>query len=159
GEHALTAWQAVINSTILLHESPHGYQEPMRGRYAFLSDRPELVREGIERLRNVLAVSGERLERVVATPSRQSRIVALAAAELLGLPFLDWSPGAERQGLVVAWSLDSVSDGDFLKALHPHGPGQRLFVHASCWTDPFPYAPDVTTLLYQTITDPWTGGA
>jgi hypothetical protein len=33
-----------------------------------------------------------------------------------------------------------------------------LFAHASCWTEPFSYAPDVTTYLYQVNVAPWQGG-
>jgi len=39
-----------------------------------------------------------------------------------------------------------------------HRPGQILWVHASCWTDPFPFAPDITTYLYQQNVNPWGGG-
>ena len=34
-------------------------------------------------------------------------------------------------------------------------PDQILFAHASPWTHDFPIAPDVTTLLYQSIVAPW----
>jgi hypothetical protein len=37
--------------------------------------------------------------------------------------------------------------------------GAEEFVHTSSRTEPFPFAPDFTTLLYQHITNPWTGGA
>jgi hypothetical protein len=30
-----------------------------------------------------------------------------------------------------------------------------LWAHASCWTNPFPYAADLTTYLYQNKTAPW----
>jgi hypothetical protein len=45
-----------------------------------------------------------------------------------------------------------------LERLRQHRPGQVLFAHASCWTDPFPFAPDVTTYLYQANVAPWDGG-
>ena len=61
--------------------------------------------------------------------------------------------------VVVVHDLDRVGDEDGLRALHPHRPGQLLFAHASAWVDPFPYAPDVTTLLYQHLVAPWEGGA
>lgn len=158
-DHALTAWQAVINGTVLLHESPFGHDEPMRGRYAFLADSPGFMREGLDRLKAVLAALGELPTRVVAAPDRESRILARAAGSLFGVPVLDWAPGEEREGLVVAWDMDHVPDPAFLDALRLHAPAQRLFVHASCWTEPFSYSPDVTTLLHQQLTHPWTGGA
>ncbi len=158
-ERALSAWQAVLSGTLLLHESPHGHATPMHGRYAFVSDSPGLMREGIERLALVLEASGERHSRVVAAPGRAARLLALAVAERLELPCVDWVPGAESEGLIVAWTMEATESVDFLRAAHHHAPGQRLFVHASCWTDPFSYAPDVTTLLYQSITHPYLGGA
>lgn len=156
---ALTAWQAVIDGTVLLHESPYGYDDGMSGRYAYVSDSPGLMREGVERLRAWLAATGRRPPRVVAAPDRSSRILALAVARALGVPLEAWSPGDVAPGLVVAWDLDAVGDVDFLKALHRHAPGQLLFAHASAWVEPFTYAPDVTTILYQTIANPYAGGA
>jgi hypothetical protein len=158
GDLSLTAWQAVINGTLLLHESPQGYEDAMRGRYAYLGDGPSLVRTGLNRLRQILPAVRFQPTRVVAAPGRQSEIVAAAAGLLLGLPCLAWEPGLEEEGLVVAWTLESVESEEFLVALHTHRPGARLFVHASCWTQPFGYSPDITTLLYQHIADPWTGG-
>ncbi|AKF09200.1 hypothetical protein [Sandaracinus amylolyticus] len=155
-DRALTAWHAVLSGSLLLHESPHGHDHPMRGRYAFVQDTPALMREGIERLAGVLG----RTSRVIAAPDRPSRILARAAATRMGVPCIDWTPGVERgEGLVVAWSLEAIEDTTFLRALHTHAPGQRLFAHASCWTEPLAYAPDVTTILHQSITHPWTGGA
>ncbi|MFH1468771.1 MAG: hypothetical protein ABIO70_30565 [Pseudomonadota bacterium] len=157
-ERALTAWHAVIHGAALLHESPHGHDEPMHGRYAYLGDQPGLMREGLDRLAAVLACRTP-LPQVVPAPDRASHILALAAAERLGLPLGAWQKGTPPRGLVVAWTLEAVANGDFHVDLERHAPEQVLFVHASCWTAPFPYAPDVTTLLYQHITHPSTGGA
>ncbi|MDO9017618.1 MAG: hypothetical protein Q8S73_36595 [Deltaproteobacteria bacterium] len=159
GPRSLTAWHAVINGTVLLHESPYGYDEGMSGRYAFVSDSPGLMREGVERLCAWLTAVGRRPSRVVAAPDRSSRILALATARRLQVPVVVWSPGEASDGLVVAWDLDAVGDPGFLQALHEHAPDQVLFAHASAWVAPFAYAPDVTTLLYQTITHPYAGGA
>ncbi|MBS2033915.1 hypothetical protein JST97_02955 [bacterium] len=159
GERSLTAWQSVISGTLLLHESPDGYEDAMRGRYCFVQDSPGLMKTGLERLQAILPLVGFAPDRVLSAPGRQSQVLARATARLLGLPFMDWQAGLEHTGLVVAWSLESVQDESFWRALHQHHPGARLFVHASCWTEPFGYSPDFTTLLYQHITDPWTGGA
>ncbi len=159
GELSLTAWQAVTNGTLLLHESEYGYEDAMRGRYAFVQDSPALMRAGLERLRQVLPEVGFAPSRVVAAPGRQSEILGRAAAQLLNLPYVAWEPGLESEGLVLAWTMESVENEDFLRALHAHHPEARLFVHASRWTLPFGYSPDFSTLLYQQITDPWTGGS
>ncbi|MFT3712185.1 MAG: hypothetical protein QM817_31460 [Archangium sp.] len=156
---ALTAWQGAINGTVLLHESPHGYEQPMHGRYAFVSDSAGLQREGLERLKVVLSATNSAPARIVSAPGRESRLLGLAAAKTLGAPVAEWTPGSEKGALVVAWTLESVPTDELLKALSTHAPANRLFVHASSWVEPFGYAPDVTTLLHQTITHPYAGGA
>jgi hypothetical protein len=158
-DQALTAWQAVLSGTLLLHASPHGYPDPMRGRYAFVADSAGLEREGLERANAVLGAMGQLPPRVVHAPDRASRILGLAAAKLFGVPCQAFRAADAGAALVVAWSLECAEDRAFLQAMHDHRPGQTLFVHASSWTEPFPYAPDVTTLLYQQVTNPWTGGA
>jgi hypothetical protein len=159
GENALTAWQAAINGTVLLHESPHGYENPMHGRYAFVSDSAATQREGLERLKAVLAATNAAPARIVSAPGRESQLLGLAASRVLGAPVKRWESGAENGALVVAWTMESVPDDAMLRALSSHAPSTRLFVHASSWVEPFGYAPDVTTLLHQNITHPYTGGA
>ncbi len=159
GENALTAWQAAINGTVLLHESPHGWDSPMHGRYAFVSDSAALQREGLERLKVVLTAANAAPARIVSMPGRESRLLGLAASHVLGAPVKPWEPGTENGALVVAWTMESVPDDAVLRALASHAPSSRLFVHASSWVEPFGYAPDVTTLLHQNITHPYTGGA
>jgi hypothetical protein len=158
-DRALSAWQAVVSGTALLHSSPHGYPDPMRGRYAYVSDSPGLEREGLERLKAVLAARSALPERVVAAPGRASRILAAAASRLFGVPRADWSASDTAPGLFVVWSMEEIEDRSFLQGLHDHRAGQTLFVHASSWTEPFAYAPDVTTFLHQSVANPWTGGA
>jgi hypothetical protein len=155
----LAGWHLVINGSLLLHLSPHGYDEPMRGRYAYVSDSYALIHEGLDRLATALTAAGLAPPRVFALPDRSSRVVALAAAQILGLPCEEWpGDGDTRPGLVVAYDLDKMASGDVLVQLRDHRPGQLLFAHASCWTDPFPFAPDVTTFLYQSSAAPWDGG-
>ena len=158
-DRGLTAWHAVINCSVLLHESPHGYDDPMHGRYAFLNDSAALMREGLDRLPDVLRALGRAPLRVVSAPDRASRILARAAAKLLDLPIAPGGPGDGGEELIVAWTLEQTRDIDFIKAIYRAEPGQTLFVHASNWVAPFQFSPDITTLLYQTITHPWTGGA
>lgn len=154
----LAGWHLAINGTVLLHLSPYGYEDAMRGRYAYVSDRYRLLREGLERLSHVLSVAQLAPPRVIALPDRSSRIVALAAAQILGVPCEPFAAGDTRPGVVVAYDLDQVQDAEVLAQLHEHRPGQVLFAHASCWTEPFSYAPDVTTYLYQVNVAPWQGG-
>jgi hypothetical protein len=131
----------------------------MRGRYAYVGDSYALMREGVDRLGRALATAERRPSRVVATPDRSSRILGRATATLLGLPFEDWDGAALADRVVVAYDLAEIEDTDVLEALQDHAPGQVLFAHASSWTDPFPYSPDVTTFLYQVVSCPWAGGA
>jgi hypothetical protein len=155
----LGGWHLVINGGVLLHLSPHGFEDAMRGRYAYVSDSDQRIREGIERLGVVLRAAGVAVPRVLALPDRSSRIVALAAAAILGVPGADCATGGDdRPGVVVAYDLDRVQDADVLQRVREHRPGQVLFAHASCWTDPFPFTPDVTTYLYQVNVAPWDEG-
>lgn len=158
-EADLTGWHAVLHGGLLLHESPHGYPTPMHGRYAFVSDSYALMREGLERLRVVLEASSFAPTQVLAVGDRSSRILARAVATHLGVPVVPFLEQPEAPGLVVAYDLDRIGDESTLRALHPHRPGQMLFTHASAWVEPFPFAPDVTTLLYQNLVVPWEGGA
>jgi hypothetical protein len=157
GEHGLTGWHAALNGSLLLSESPHGYEEPMRGRYAWLQDGPGLMLMGIRRLGQVLEQVAMPV-RVIAAPDRASQILAHAVARAFALPLVPWKQGVEP-GLVVAWNLSQITDTAFLAMYREHRAGDILFAHASEWIDPFPYAPDVTTLLVQSITNHYTGGA
>jgi hypothetical protein len=156
-DRALTAWQAAISGSLLTHESPYGHDGPMFGRYAYVQDSPGLMREGIERLVRLLELAQRPMSRVVAAPSLESRPLARAVALRMGLPYAEWD--GQPSGLMVAWSMDGLGDVEFLKAMREHGPDQVLFVHTSSWVEPFPYSPDVTTLLHQHVTHPYTGGA
>jgi hypothetical protein len=158
-ERALTAWQSVLSGSLLLHESPYGHDDPMHGRYAFVQDSASLEREALERLVALLTALDARPTHVLSAPDRMSKILGAVASRLLDAPCVEWSPEDTSPGLVVAWTMEAVEDSRFLQALHEHHPQQRLYVHGSCWTEPFAYSPDVTGLLHQNITAPWTGGA
>ncbi|MEO1173112.1 MAG: hypothetical protein AAFX94_13840 [Myxococcota bacterium] len=151
----LTGWHMVVNGAVLLHESPFGFDEGMSGRYAYVSDNYGLIREGIERLRIVLESAGRTPERVLAGPDRSSQIVAEAVSQVLSLPLEPWA--AEASGLVVVYDLDQVGEIEILRGLEAHRAGQVLWAHASSWTNPFPYAADITTMLYQACFSPWSG--
>jgi hypothetical protein len=158
-ERDLAGWHLVINGGVLLHLSPYGYEDAMRGRYAYVTDSYERVREGLDRLALVLSTAQIPVPRIFSLPDRSSRIVARAAAELFDVPFQDFpEAGDDRRGLVIAYDLDRAASTGALERLREHRLGQVLFAHAACWTDPFPYTPDVTTFLYQGNVAPWEGG-
>src|SRR5690606_23215773 len=46
----LRGWQYVLTGTLLSHQSPYGFDEPMHGRYAWLQDSTAHVATGIARL-------------------------------------------------------------------------------------------------------------
>ncbi|MCO5171505.1 MAG: hypothetical protein M9894_34825 [Planctomycetes bacterium] len=150
----LRGWHFAVNGGVLLHASPHGLDEPMRGRYAFVQDSAALCREGIERARLALEAGGLDVPRVLLLPERGSQALGLAAARLLGLPAVPWEEGHDGPGLVVAYDLAALDD-DLYRAVRPHRPGQVLWGHASRWTDDQPIAADLVTFLYQFNTPPW----
>ena len=155
----LAGWHLVINGAVLLHLSPYGFEDAMRGRYAYVTDSYARIREGLDRLGLTLSTAQVPVTRIFSLPDRASRIVARAAAELFDVPYQDFPEGGdEGRALVIAYDLDCAASAGVLERLREHRPGQVLFAHASCWTDPFPYAPDVTTYLYQANVAPWDGG-
>ncbi len=156
----LRGWHLVVNGGVLLHLSPHGFDEGMNGRYAYLSDAYSLLREGLDRLAALAAATALVPPVVYALPERSSRIVGRAAAAILDRPYREWPAGGARTpGLIVAYDLDEQDSTEVLDSVKLHRSGQILFAHASCWTDPFPFTPDITTYLYQAKASPWGGGA
>ncbi|MFD0313400.1 hypothetical protein [Streptomyces flavalbus] len=151
----LRGWQYVIGGTVLGTRSPYGYDAGMTGRYAFLQDSPEQCLRGLLRLRTLLAAAGVRPRSVSLLPDRGSRILGLAAAELLDLPAEPFTAGREDT-VVVAYDLNDVAP-DLLDQLFARAPGQVLHEHASCWTDAPAVAADSVALLHQTVVAPWDG--
>jgi hypothetical protein len=156
GPEDLRGWHFVATGAVLLHLSPYGFDEGMRGRYAFTQDSPARCRLGLERLRTVLeaweAEGAGAPSRLLGLPDRDSQILGRAASELLGLPLIDYK--ADLPGLIIAYDLSTL-DPQTPPEIIGHRRGQVLFAHASCWTDPAPCAADLTTYLYQTQQTPW----
>jgi hypothetical protein len=151
----LRGWHFVVSGGVLLHLSPYGFKEGMRGRYAFLQDSEELCLEGIRRVGRVLAQTGRRPPRVFVLPDRDSAILAHATARVLGLPAVPWpEQGSEEPGLIVAYDLGTL-EKPLLEGLRHHHPGQVLWSHALEWTGEPPFTADLTTFLYQMNTSPW----
>jgi len=151
----LRGWHAVLNGTILLHVSPFG-DDSMNGRYAYMTDSHALCREGIERVGEVIKEAQFKVPFIYYLKDRSSKILALATSEILGIPLKKWTNNDEP-GLIVAYDLDDMKS-KVLMEIADHRPGQILWAHASCWTNPFPFSPDITTFLYQMRTTPWEGG-
>jgi hypothetical protein len=157
--NALTAWHAVLNGSLLLHESSAGYDDPMHGRYAFVVDSPALMKEGVLGVADVLKRADRRPARVVAAPDRGSQILGTAAAEALELPMEPWTAELSPDSLVVVWSVSALEDPSILGAVTEHRSQQVLWVHATNWTKPLQFAPDITTYLCQIVRHPYVEGA
>ncbi|WP_367325209.1 hypothetical protein [Streptomyces sp. HUAS ZL42] len=156
----LRGWQYVIRGTVLGTLSPYGFDAGMTGRYAWLQDSYDLCFQGLLRLEAVLEAADARPRSVSLLPDRGSRILGLAAAELLGLPVQPFAPGREDT-VVVAYDLNEVAEADegpeTLGHLFERAPGQVLHEHASNWTDPPVVTADSVTLLHRSATAPWEG--
>ncbi|MEU6594013.1 hypothetical protein ABZ923_33190 [Streptomyces sp. NPDC046881] len=158
GPADLRGWQYVLGGTVLGTLSPYGFDAGMNGRYAFLQDSPDQCLRGLLRLRTLLDGAGVRPRSVSLLPDRDSRILGLAAAEVLGLPAEPFAPG-RPDTVVVAYDLDGLAahDGgpELVGELFERAPGQVLHAHACCWTDPPAVTPDSAALLHQTVVAPW----
>lgn len=149
----LRGWHYVLTGGLLVHQSPHGFDEPMHGRYAWLADSLPRLAHGIDRL--VALVRGLGLPCVYHPEGRSHAIVAHAVAARLALPVVPWPVvGVPAPGLVVLYDLAELAPSDVAR-LAQRRPEQIVFAHASPWTRDSPIAPDVTTLLYQTLVPPW----
>ncbi|GAA0450638.1 hypothetical protein Aca07nite_54830 [Actinoplanes capillaceus] len=149
---ALRSWHYVLNGGVLLHLSPYGFDEPMRGRYAYLSDSLAALRRTIDRLRVVVEAVGSSASTVSLLPDRGSLIFGLALASALDLPAQPYEPG-RHDTIVAAYDLSALTVP--LSTLVERTSGTLLVEHATSWTDPVPLAPDATGLLYQSLVPAW----
>jgi hypothetical protein len=155
----LRGWHMVINGSILLHLSPFGLDEGMNGRYAYINDSYSLCRHGIDRLKCILEAVKIEIPSILSLPDRSSQILALATAEIFEKPLKIWDEvDINTKGLIVAYDLNEIYSDELILEIADHRPGQILWAHASCWTYPFPFSPDITTYLYQENKSPWGGG-
>jgi hypothetical protein len=149
----LRGWHYVLSGGLLAHQSPYGFDEPMHGRYAWLADSLPRIATGLDRLQGL--VQGLGLPCIYAPPGRGHEIVALAASQRLGLPMAPWPAiGVPAPGLVVLHDLADLAEADAARLVQRRA-DQIVFAHACPWTLDSPVAPDVTTLLYQTLVAPW----
>ncbi|GAB2572272.1 hypothetical protein GCM10027168_01270 [Streptomyces capparidis] len=149
----LRGWHFTLTGGLLTTLSPYGWDAGMNGRYGYLQDSADLCLLGLRRLRAVLEASGRSPAAVAPLPDRSSRIAGLAAARLLGLPALPYTPG-RPDTLVVAYDLRDA-DRELVSGLRERAPGEILFEHATCWTSPPAVSADVSTLLAQMCVPPW----
>lgn len=149
----LRGWQYVLTGTLVSHQSPYGFDEPMHGRYAWLQDSAAHVATGIARLAPL--VRALEVPCVYAPEGRDHEILAQAVSRAIDLPLAPWpAVGVPAPGLVVVYDLAALPLADVTR-LQQRRPDQILYAHASPWTQDFPIAPDVTTLLYQMLVPPW----
>jgi hypothetical protein len=147
----LRGWQYVLTGSLVIHQSPYGFDEPMHGRYAWLQDSNARIATAIDRLK---PLAGD-VPCVYAPAGRDHEILAHAVAKRLDLPLAEWPTiGVPAPGLVVVYDLAELPRAELTRLL-PRRTDQILFAHASPWTSDFPIAPDITTLLYQSIVAPW----
>ncbi|MFG3024295.1 hypothetical protein ACGFZQ_38205 [Streptomyces sp. NPDC048254] len=154
----LRDWQYVIGGQVLGTLSPFGFAAGMAGRYAWLQDSPELCLAGLRRLAILLAATRADPRSVSLLPDRGSRILGLAAAEVLDLPAVPFEPD-RPDTVVVAYDLNELaghpSGPEVIGALFERAPGQVLHEHASCWTDTPAVTADSIGLLHQSVVAPW----
>lgn len=153
-EWDLRGWHYVINGGLLLHLSPHGFKDAMRGRYAFVQDSYELCREGVDkvvRLAKLWNLSGK----VWSHPDRGSEILGRALGAALGWPLAPWPPKpTEEPGIFVVYDMERLTQDTF-EAVENRAPGQLLWSHATNWTASAPFAADLVTFLHQSNQEPW----
>jgi hypothetical protein len=156
-ERDLRGWHYVLTGGLLAHRSPYGLEDGMRGRYAWLRDSLAHIAFGLERLAPLVQVVQPPC--IYAPPGRGHDIVARAAAARFGLSLAPWpAVGTPAPGLVVLHDLADLPPAEMTRLIQRRD-GQILFAHASPWTRDSPIAPDVTTLLYQSLAPAWTTDA
>jgi len=150
--HDLRGWQYVLSGTLVLHQSPYGFDEPMHGRYAWLQDGLPGIAFGLARAAALL----RGVPCVYAPAGRGHRIVATALARLLGVEVAPWPAiGVPAPGVVALYDLAELAPADAARLVERR-PEQILFAHAASWTQDSALAPELVTLLYQSLVPPWT---
>ena len=149
----LRGWHYVLTGGLLVHRSPYGFDEPMHGRYAWLADSHSRIAYGLDRLAALVAPLA--LPCVYAPPGRANEIMAHAASQKLGIPIVEWPTiGVPAPGLVVTYDLSDIPSSH-IPQLVPRRADQIFYAHATPWTQDNPVAPDITTLLFQSLVAPW----
>lgn len=152
----LRGWHYVLTGGLLAHQSPHGWPQPMRGRFAALADSHARIATGIDRLRPLAAAANAPC--VYAPPGRGHDIVARAVALRLGLELAPWpSIGVPAPGIIALYDLADLPPE--LGKLVQRRADQIVYAHATPWTRDCPIAADVTALVYGSLLAPWAGSS
>lgn len=149
----LRGWHFVLTGGLLAHVASSGFDSGMNGRYAWLQEDYAACRSTLTRMEAALRATGRQPSSVGVLPDRDSEILGLAAAELLGVPARPFTEPAPEE-LVVAYNLAEI-DRELLKQLYDRTSGQVLYEHAMCWTKPPTASADITGLMHQVIHTPW----
>ncbi len=149
----LRGWQYVLTGTLLAHRSPYGFDEGMNGRYAWLRDSPARVLTGIDRLAPLVRATAAPC--VYAAPGRDDEILAHVVAARLQLPLMPWPViGTPAPGVIVIYDLGTLAPGELSRVMERRH-DQILYAHATPWTRDAVCAPDVTTVLYESLVPAW----
>ena len=154
-ENDLRGWHLVTTGGLLLHVSPHGFDQGMNGRYAYVQDSPALCLDGIRSVELLLRTWSAVPTRVRHFPDANSEALARALATRLDAELLPWDLAAiDEACVVVAYDL-ATAPVELLAPLRTKRPGQILWGHACCWCATHPVAADLVTFLYQFNRAPW----
>ncbi|OPC83449.1 hypothetical protein B4N89_23125 [Embleya scabrispora] len=145
--------QFALTGGVLTTLSPYGFTAGMTGRYAMHQDDHTSCLHGLRRLVLVLEAAGVAPTTVSLLDDRGGRIMGLAAADLLGVPTVSYTP-TRPDTLVVAYRLEDLAP-EVCATLRERAPGQVLYEHATCWTQPPAVSADVSGLLRQYGNAPW----
>lgn len=124
------------------------------GRGARVEDSAASCRSAIERVAALLAALGVTPPSILSVPHDSSRVLANAAAQVLGLPSHRWPDRTEAPGLVVVYDIERL-DGPVGDALAIHEADQVLWSHAVRWTIDHGVTPDIATFVHQHVVRPW----
>ncbi|GAB2517958.1 hypothetical protein [Nocardia heshunensis] len=153
GPQDLRGWHFALTGGYLATLSPHGFAAGMTGRWAYLGDNLTLCRNTLDRAAQILRAAGRTPRSVSLLPNHSDLILGHAAAELLGLPAQPYAPG-RPDTLVVAYDLNEL-EPELASSLRERAPGQILFEHATCWTNPPAVTADISGLLVQMVVPNW----
>lgn len=146
GPDDLRGWHYVLTAGLLLRTP----------RQAKTWDSAGRVKDGVQRMRQVLEALEVAVPTVLFPPERNSEITARVAAARLGCDATAWH-GGDEPGLLVVYDARALIP-ELREPLLHHRPGQPLFMQAAEHTTEQPVASDLLTYLYQHNTSPWGPG-
>jgi hypothetical protein len=136
----LRGWQLVLDGALLLDVGGE-----LGGRHAIVHDTPPSLARAAAGVLAVLHAVERRPQAVLVVSDPASAVLARHVAAQLDVPCTAWSPRA--RGLVVVDDAERL-DLDTARGLAQHHGGQTLWIHASCWLRPCPFAADLVTYQY-----------